>query len=164
MKTRILVLMLSLSLSCALLLMARRDNVPYSLDVRHAVVGKDRFDVVCVFSNNTREDVSVIDAGSRKFSVYFLNDGRWMLCSSKSDICDTAKGDDLVVKSGESISLAGSIPRECMRTKWYIILGIRTKNAYAIDRLITSPVYSTTVGENGIVILKEALGWRARPL
>ena len=48
----------------------------------------------------------------------------------------------LFVEKGNSLRVSGRIPQECLRTKWFIVVGISMRNEDEMESVVASPVYS----------------------
>ena len=123
----------------------QKNAMSNSVNFKYLSVNESERGVVAEFllENRTQRGMFVFGSDDA-LATYFLKDGAWVFCSMANDVesSNPAGEKGLFVEKGNSLRVSGRIPQECLRTKWFIVVGISMRNEDEMESVVASPVYS----------------------
>ncbi len=123
----------------------QKNAMSNSVNFKYLSVDESERGVVAEFllENRTQRGMFVFGSDDA-LATYFLKDGAWVFCSMANDVesSNPAGEKGLFVEKGNSLRVSGRIPQECLRTKWFIVVGISMRNEDEMESVVASPVYS----------------------
>ena len=123
----------------------QKNAMSNSVNFKYLSVNESERGVVAEFLLENRAQRGMFVFGSDDaLATYFLKDGAWVFCSMANDVesSNPAGEKGLFVEKGNSLRVSGRIPQECLRTKWFIVVGISMRNEDEMESVVASPVYS----------------------